>query len=200
MRWGFRRFSRGSGAARDLGVYDVAFLAGGPQRVADSAIIALNRRGLVVVLASRVRAVDGEHPEHAVERAVLVFCRRSKVINAVRAAVQRSPEVEEIGRRLAARGLVAGSRRRVTRAGRRHLQAARDDASVPQYVLGGATISRDGTVRHRGGHAQTLPAGLGRTLRRMGKALDNDSDPGSDAGTYAGSGSSCGGGGGGGGD
>ncbi|MER7175124.1 TIGR04222 domain-containing membrane protein [Streptomyces mesophilus] len=195
MRWGF---SRSSSAAQELQVYDVAFLAGGARRVADSVIISLNRRGLVVVLASRVRTVDGEQPEHAVERAVLVFCRRSKNIDAVRAAVQRSPEIEEIGRRLAALGLVAGSRRRVTRAGRRHLQAAGRDASVPEYVLGGATIFRDGTVRHRGGHAQGLPAGLGRTLRRMGKALDNDSDSGSDAGSYAGSGSSCGGGGGGG--
>lgn len=135
MGWVFRWIVRGSGETRTLDVYDVAFLAGGARRVVDSAVIALNRRGLLVVHASQVRTVDGEQPLHAVERAVVAFCGRTKSIDTVRAGLQRSPEVEEIARGLAAWGLVTGADRQVTRAGRRHLQQAECDPNVPAVRL-----------------------------------------------------------------
>ncbi|MEV6957390.1 TIGR04222 domain-containing membrane protein [Streptomyces sp. NPDC051183] len=154
MRWVFRQFARGSDEIRDLDVYDIAFLAGGARRVADSAIVALNRRGLLVVHASQVRTVDGELPGHAVERRVVAFCGHTRSIDAVRSNLQRSLESYEIGRRLAAWGLVKGADRRVTRSGRRHLEAAGRDASIPEYVLRGAAGLLDATVRRPAGHTQ----------------------------------------------
>ncbi|MFD6415363.1 TIGR04222 domain-containing membrane protein [Streptomyces sp. NPDC060194] len=203
MGWSSRRFGRGAGSDTGPGgtpapdVYDVAFLAGGAPRVADSAIVALQRRGLLAVHASRACTVAGwERPEHPVERAAVDFCGRSRGLAAVRLALTRSPEVDEIGRRLAARGLVAGARRRVTRRGRRCLRAAGLDAGVPAYVLEGAAILPDGTVRRPAEPAPALPSGLGRTLRRMGKALDGESDASADTGAACGGGSGGGGGGG----
>ncbi|ANS67946.1 hypothetical protein SLINC_5722 [Streptomyces lincolnensis] len=118
------------------------------------------------------------------------------------ADLQRSPEVEEIGRRLAAWGLLTGSRRRMTRLGRRRLQAAEQEGSLPAYVFGGPVVLPDGPVRRGVVGAQPIPSGLGRALVRMGKALDRDSDSDStwDSGGDAGGGFSCGGGGGGGSD
>ncbi|MEU7663383.1 TIGR04222 domain-containing membrane protein [Streptomyces lincolnensis] len=190
--------------ARALDLYDFAFLAGGAQRVAESAVIGLSERGLVVVRVSRVRAVGGEQPQHPVERAVIAACPRggSVAALAVHADLQRSPEVEEIGRRLAAWGLLTGSRRRMTRLGRRRLQAAEQEGSLPAYVFGGPVVLPDGPVRRGVVGAQPIPSGLGRALVRMGKALDRDSDSDStwDSGGDAGGGFSCGGGGGGGSD
>lgn len=187
---------------RALDVYDFAFLAGGAQRVADSAVIGLSERGLIVVRVSRVRAVGEEVPQHPVERAVIAACPRggSVAALAVHAALQRSPEVEEIGRRLAAWGLLTGSRRRTTRLGRRRLQAIEQEGSLPAYVFGGPVVLPDGPVRRSVVGAQPIPSGLGRALVRMGKALDRDSDSPWDSGADAGGGFSCGGGGGGGSD
>lgn len=151
MRWVFRRFARGSEEMRELDVYDVAFLAGGARRVADSAMVALNRRGLLVVHDARVRTVDGEPPGHAVERRVYAYCGRTRSVDAVRADLHRSLEAYEIGRRLAAWGLVKGADRRVTRSGRRHLEAAGVDAGIPEYVLRGATSLLDARVRRPSG-------------------------------------------------
>ncbi|MEV7526179.1 TIGR04222 domain-containing membrane protein [Streptomyces sp. NPDC091371] len=152
MRWVFRRCARGSDELRDLDVYDIAFLAGGAWRVADSAIVALNRRGLLVVRASQVRTVEGELPGHPVERRVLAFCGRTRSVEKVRADLHRSIEIYEIGRRLAAWGLVEGANRRVTRSGRRHLEAAGRDASIPEYVLRGAASLLDAPAQRPAGH------------------------------------------------
>lgn len=193
-----RRSAAVGEGARALDVYDFAFLAGGARRVADSAVIALSERGLIVVRVSRVRAVGEEQPQHPVERAVMAACPRggSVAAIAVHAGLQRSPEVEEIGRRLAAWGLLTGSRRRTTRPGRRRLQAAEQEGSLPAYVFGGPVVLPDGPVRRGVVGAQPIPSGLGRALVRMGKALDRDSDSAWDSGADSGGGFSCGGGGG----
>ncbi|MCX5405822.1 TIGR04222 domain-containing membrane protein [Streptomyces sp. NBC_00335] len=199
MRWVFRQFARGSHEMRDLDVYDIAFLAGGARRVADSAMVALNRRGLLVVHKAQVRTVGGELPGHAVERRVLAFCGRTRSVDSVRADLHRSLEGYEIGRRLAAWGLVKGADRRVTRSGRRHLEAAGRDASIPEYVLRGAAGVLDATARRPVGRpvgrAQAVPRRRGPTSGRRLPRMDGDSDPGSHSGSY-----SDGGGGGGGGD
>lgn len=108
-----------------LDAYDIAFLAGGAQRVADSALIALCERGLLKLSGSRVRAVgETPPPQHPVEAALFASCPRNRNTASVLTALQRSPEVQEIARRLAARSLVTGSRHRLTRQGRRQLRAA----------------------------------------------------------------------------
>jgi uncharacterized membrane protein YgcG len=215
MRIGLRRRRTGpEDEAGALDLYDVAYLAGGAHRVADSAVITLAERGLLTVRGTRVRAADGEQRSaHPVEDALLASCPRSRRVVAVHSALQRSPEVEEIGRRLAARGLVTGSRRRPTRAGRRRLRAALENGSLPAYVFEGPAVLPRGPVRRGMAGIQPIPSGLGRTLIRMGKALDNDYDHGHGTGADSGSGSDwasgsdsgsgggfgCGGGGGGGG-
>ncbi|WAZ25747.1 TIGR04222 domain-containing membrane protein [Streptomyces cinnabarinus] len=193
MRTGARRTATENGGTQ-LGMYDVAFLAGREERVVDSAVIALAERGLVVVSAARVRALGDETPEQAVERAVFTSCPRSRSIAAVRRALEHSSPVEEIGRRLSARGLLSRSGRRLTRRGRRMLKAAARDDGLPSYVLEGPTALRPGPVRRGVMAGHTVPAGLGRHLVRMGKALD-DEGPDTSAGSDGGFG--CGGGGGG---
>ncbi|MFB7032858.1 TIGR04222 domain-containing membrane protein, partial [Streptomyces sp. NPDC056295] len=97
----FRWIVRGSGETRTLDVYDVAFLAGGARHVVDSAVTALHQRGSLVVNNAQVRSVEGKQPLHPVERAMVAFCRHPTDIDIVRAVLQRSPEVEKIGRGLA---------------------------------------------------------------------------------------------------
>ncbi|CCK25545.1 hypothetical protein BN159_1166 [Streptomyces davaonensis JCM 4913] len=196
MRTGARRTAVGNGDT-GLGMYDIAFLAGREERVVDSAVIALAERGLVVVSASRVRAVGDEAPEHAVERAVFTSCPHSRSIAAVRRALEHSSPVEEIGRRLSSRGLLSRSGRRLTRRGRRMLKAAARDDSVPAFVFEGPAALAPGPVRRNVMASHTIPAGLGRYLARMGRALDDEgSGVGSDTTTESGGGFSCGGGGG----
>ncbi|MFU0239563.1 TIGR04222 domain-containing membrane protein [Streptomyces scabiei] len=76
-------------------MYDLAFLAGGVQRVADSAVIALSETGSLRMRGSRVRAVGEARPEHPVERAVIAWCTRSRSIASVSTALRTSPEAEE---------------------------------------------------------------------------------------------------------
>jgi hypothetical protein len=197
----FWRSAAATGESEALDTYDLAFLAGGVQRVADSAVIALSDAGSLRMRGSRVRAVGEVRPEHPVERAVIAWCTRSRSIASVSTALRTSPEAEEIGRRLAARGLVTGTRRRPTRAGRRRLRSARHDETLPAYVLDGPAVLTNGPVRRGVLNAHPLPSGLGRTLTRMGRALDRDSDlDTTDSTPDWGGGFSCGGGGGGGGD
>ncbi|MEV6584079.1 TIGR04222 domain-containing membrane protein [Streptomyces sp. NPDC051582] len=164
MRWVFERLSKGSEQLRNLDVYDIAFLAGGAVRVADSAVVALNRRGLLVVHDARVRTVEGETPGHAVERRVYTYCGRAKSVDAVRADMERSREAYEIARRLAAWGLVKGADRRLTRGGRRHLQAAGLDPRVPEHVLLG-TGSLDQRVPRPADPPRPRPRPAPRTRR-----------------------------------
>lgn len=195
MRIAFRRSGPVSATEEPgaLDAYDIAFLAGGAQRAADSALIALCERGLLKLSGSRVRAVgETPPPQHPVEAALFASCPRNRNTASVLAALQRSPEVQEIARRLAARNLVTGSRHRLTRQGRRQLRSAERDEGLPAYVLAGPTVLPRGPVRRGVVNARPLPSGLGRTLIRMGKALDRDSD--SNSGSDSGSAFSCGGG------
>ncbi|MET9735178.1 TIGR04222 domain-containing membrane protein [Streptomyces sp. NPDC006458] len=64
MRRGFRRLASAVAEPQVLDTYDVAFLAGGTQRVADCAVIALAERGLLKLSGPRVRAVGEALPQH----------------------------------------------------------------------------------------------------------------------------------------
>lgn len=192
MRMHFRRATTTAGTGPALGVYDVAYLAGGPRRVVECAVIALAEGGRLRLRASRISAVGGELPEHPVERALVTACPRSRAMASVCAELRESPEMEQIGDRLAGWGLVTRARHQLTRGGRQRLQAAEQDGSLPAYVFGGSEVLPQGTVRRAVVEGQLIPSGLGRAMIRLGNALDHDTSSGH-------SDSACGGGGGGGG-
>ena len=95
-----------------LHVYDVAHLAGGPERVADTAVVALLGRGLLRVdPAGRLQAVGrpgGWGVRHPAEAAVLdaVGPRPRWSATTVRRQVTADPRVAALGRQLAAEGLL----------------------------------------------------------------------------------------------
>ncbi|MFD7783065.1 TIGR04222 domain-containing membrane protein [Streptomyces nojiriensis] len=178
-----------------LDLYEYAYLAGGERRVVESAIVSLVERGTLSLQAARLRTLDTERPRHPVELAVIAACPRSKRVQEVFEALGHCDEIDELARRLVLLGLVRNWGRRTTRAGRRRLAAAASGGSLPPHVLEGPAQLAPGPVRY--GLLITTPDGLGRTLRRMGKALDNESDH---HATDGGFGDFGGGGGGGGGD
>ncbi|MFD4474882.1 TIGR04222 domain-containing membrane protein [Streptomyces sp. NPDC058471] len=115
MRMYFKRATTTTtaGDRTALGLYDVAYLAGGARRVAECAVIALAERQLVRLRATRIRAVDAayeELPERLVERALVTACPNSRSTASVCAELRESPEVAEIGDRLADLGLVTRAR------------------------------------------------------------------------------------------
>ncbi|WP_327232662.1 TIGR04222 domain-containing membrane protein [Streptomyces sp. NBC_01317] len=186
-------------AVPELDPYDIAHLAGGPRRVAETALTGLRDRGLVRVLGSRVRAVpyDAGAPAgpagHPVEEALIALCPRGRGLAAVLVGVANDPVTERIGDRLVSYGLLT-RRYGLTRAGRRHLESARREGTLPAYVFEGPAALPDARFRATV-TAATLPSGLGRTLLRMAKALDRDAD--SHGHGDSDGGHSCGGGGGG---
>ncbi|WP_433544447.1 TIGR04222 domain-containing membrane protein (plasmid) [Streptomyces sp. CA-294286] len=195
MRWVFRWIVRSSGETRPLDVYDVAFLAGGAQHVVDSAVTTLRRLGLLVVNNAQVRSVRGKQPLHPVERALVACCRHPTDIDKVRAVLQRSPEMETIGRGLATWGLVAGAERHTTPAGRRHLQQAQLDPRMPAYVFPRRSPRREEAVPPPAGQPPRRRSGRNRRYGGSGPGLDADTHSG---GGHSGGHSGGGGGGGGG--
>ncbi|MFF9979637.1 TIGR04222 domain-containing membrane protein [Streptomyces erythrochromogenes] len=186
---------RGAGAMV-LDVYEVAYLAAGPRRVAEVALLRLRERGVVGVVGPRVRAerpADGAHP---VERALTGSCPRGRSVAAVLAAVADGPETAGIRDRLRAAGLLGRVRSRPTAAGRRRVAAARAEGAWPAYVFDGPPAVADRMLRRVVQEAGPVPSGLGRHLVRMGKALDR-ADHSEHGHGHGHDGGSCGGGGGG---
>ncbi|MEW2625144.1 TIGR04222 domain-containing membrane protein [Streptomyces sp. NPDC048106] len=178
-----RRRRSGTGEAHaapapTLAEYDIAFLAGGVPRVADSAVVALSARGLITVRAGRIRVVrGGALPGCPVERAVVEYCGvGSRSVAQVRAAVQRASCTQELAQRLVTAGLVGSARHRVTRAGRRRLKEAERAGTLPDHVFRGAGVFPDGPLRRTMEAVPPAPSGLGRTLIRLGRALDREDD------------------------
>ncbi|OMI38179.1 TIGR04222 domain-containing membrane protein [Streptomyces sparsogenes] len=216
MRTLFRR--RDGAARRALDLYDIAYLAGGPRRVAQVALITLRESGAIKFIGLRVRAVrPAEAADHPVERALIRWCHPvgCDAASAV-AEVLSGPEVQRIGARLVSYGLLSRSRRRRTDAGGRALESAQREGTLPAHVFQGLSAVPDERLRTAVGKAVPTPAGLGGTLIRMGHAFEDDdgddygqdshggsdSAPGPDWGSHSGSGhascgSGCGGGGGG---
>ncbi|SDN14395.1 TIGR04222 domain-containing membrane protein [Streptomyces wuyuanensis] len=195
--WRFREAARAAtGTSGSLGLYEAAFLAGGPGRVADTVVIALCERRTLLLRASRVRAADAARRQdvtgHPLERTVLGLCDRSRSTAYVRIAVVRSPEVEAIGQRLAALGLVTSVRHRPTRAGRRRLRAARQDGSLPRYVFEGPAALPAGPVRRGVVDARPVPTGFADSHLHWGRGYEQ----GRDGDSGSGGGFGCGGGGG----
>ena len=156
-----------SGASSDLGVhdldlYDVAFLAGGPARVVDTAVVALLRTGRLRLHSPGQLATADLSRRHPVEAAVLdaVGPTGHRSVDTIRWRVVDDERLLDIGRRLRRAGLlgraagilgvVHGDRRALapTRAGRRTLRALRErpgtgDAEVMRVALGGQEAMAD---------------------------------------------------------
>ncbi|MEU9929188.1 TIGR04222 domain-containing membrane protein [Streptomyces anulatus] len=186
--WGRRRAEDAGGS---LDRYAYAFLAGGRRRVVESAVVALTEQGVLSLRANRLRPTGEVQSTHAVEHAVVAACPRSKRVQEVIDTVGRSQPLDDLARQLVCLGLLSGRRQRTTRAGRRLLAAAASEGSLPRYVLEGPAVLATGPVRHGLLSATSIPDGLGRTLRRMGKALDDDHSSSTDGAPSGGSG--CGG-------
>ncbi|MFI1393407.1 TIGR04222 domain-containing membrane protein [Streptomyces sp. NPDC020681] len=189
-----------SAAPLTLDQYDIAHLAGGPRRVAETALIALSNRGAVTISGPRVRAT-GRPADHPVERALTALCPKGKSLAHVLAVVRQCPETDEIGHRLVSYCLLTRSRHRVTHTGRRYLEKAKQEGTFPAYVFDGPNALTDKPLRRAVAEATPLSPGLGRALIRMGRAIDSDaydnSDGSADSGSGSGAAHSCGGGGGG---
>ncbi|MFE7614127.1 TIGR04222 domain-containing membrane protein [Streptomyces sp. NPDC057496] len=196
--WMFWRGKAGSGG-EGLDLYQYAYLAGGSLRVVESAVVFLTERGVLSLRAARLRVIGEDRPGHPIECAVLVACPRSKPVWEVIEAVRHSSEADELARGLVSLGLVGSRRRKPTRAGRRRLETAASAGHVPAYALHGPTALARGSARRGLFGTHPVPDGLGRTLIRMGKALDDDCGHGTDSSAAEG-GFGGGDGGGGGGD
>ncbi|WP_260604317.1 TIGR04222 domain-containing membrane protein, partial [Streptomyces sp. WAC05374] len=87
---------------------EAAFLGGGPARVVDAALASLHADGRVTVGGPGIVHVVRPVGHDPVERAVLheLAAAPSGALHVVRLAAMRHPAVQEVGDRLAARGLI----------------------------------------------------------------------------------------------
>ncbi|MGW5275173.1 TIGR04222 domain-containing membrane protein [Streptomyces sp. NPDC004044] len=105
---GISKARRGPGGpVHDL--YEVAFLNGGPGRVVDTALTALQADGRLVVGGPGIVAITQPVAHDLVERTVLQAhaAAPSGALHTLRDAAMRHPAVQEVGDGLAARGLLA---------------------------------------------------------------------------------------------
>ncbi|MGA5639287.1 TIGR04222 domain-containing membrane protein [Streptomyces cinereoruber] len=100
--------SRGGSGGPVHDRYEAAFLNGGPARVADSALAALQADGRIAVGGPGIVAVVRPTARDLVERAVLQEHAAAPhgALHHLRLAVMRHPAVQEIGDGLAERGLL----------------------------------------------------------------------------------------------
>ncbi|MFF0045733.1 TIGR04222 domain-containing membrane protein [Streptomyces sp. NPDC005498] len=143
LPWGRRE------RAPELGPYDAAFLAGGPERVVETALHTLwgSDNNVVIGSGGRLRLPEPwTEPEHPVERAVVEKWRTSgsTTPTLLRVRAVRAGAVREIGCRLVSYGLLLTPPRALAR-----LYAARGLAVV---VCGTAVLA-----------ALAVPQGLRRT-------------------------------------
>ncbi|MEV6396152.1 TIGR04222 domain-containing membrane protein [Streptomyces sp. NPDC051907] len=96
------------GGDRIQDVYEAAFVSGGPSRVVDCALAALQADGRIAVggpgIVSVHRPVAHDPVEHAVFEQLALA--PSGALHTLRLAVMRTPAVQQIGQSLAARGLM----------------------------------------------------------------------------------------------
>lgn len=104
--------SRG-GVSQVHDLMDVAFLGGGPGRVAETAIVAMHSDGRLGIGGPGVVAVYSTVAHNAVEQAVINEHALAPhgALHALRLAVMRSHAVQQVGDSLAARGLLVPARK-----------------------------------------------------------------------------------------
>ncbi|WP_327681621.1 TIGR04222 domain-containing membrane protein [Kitasatospora sp. NBC_00458] len=93
---------------RGLPLLDTAFLSGGPGRVFDTALVRMHQDGRAVVNRAGLVTITGTQAYDAVDQAVVEAAgpARSGELRTLRGTVMRSAAVQEIGDRLAGRGLL----------------------------------------------------------------------------------------------
>jgi uncharacterized protein (TIGR04222 family) len=98
----------GSAAAHGLDLYDVAFLAGGPTRVVDTALVVLVRAGKVRIHSPGQLATADLTRRHPVEAAVLdaVGPAGHRSVDTVRWRLADDDRLLHLGRRLRSAGLL----------------------------------------------------------------------------------------------
>ena len=182
-----------TGGTPQLGLYDVAFLAGGPDRVIDTALVALVESGRVRVHAPGQLAVVHPGRQHPVEAALMdaVGTRGHRSVDTIRWRLAGDDRLRDLERPLAAAGLLrrrpslvrrGGEPRWATTAtGRRALLEARQAAPMPALDGGAAlTVALDGrqalpdaALREAIFEPPSPPlprsSGLGRRLRDAGR-------------------------------
>ena len=149
----------------DLDLYDIAYLAGGPERVVDTAVVALVRSGRIRVHSPGQLATGDLTRRHPVEAAVLdvVGPNGHRSVDTIRWRVLEDDRLLDVGRHLHRAGLLwrigavvprrRGARRRLapTRAGRRVLQEYSErslgDAEATRVALGGRSAMGDAKLR-----------------------------------------------------
>jgi hypothetical protein len=172
-----------------LDVYEIAYLAGGPERVVDTAVVALVESGRVGVPSPGQLVVVDPARRHAVEGAVLdaIGTRGHRSLDLVLWRLVGDDRLRDVGRRLVAEGL-AGRRRTLRRsqagppirtaAGRRLLRAlvadppifsVHDGGSAVQVALHGRQGMQDERLRASIFDAprETLPTGAAGLRRRI---------------------------------
>src|SRR4051794_29252047 len=133
------------GDERLLDVYEAAFLAGGPDRVVDTALVALLETGAVRVQRAGQLSVVDDRSRHPVEDAVLAAIgpHGYRQFELVRWMAGKDERLTVLAERLRRDGLLSGielpwSRRRVmlTSGGRRTLRRLRADPALSGVAPG----------------------------------------------------------------
>ena len=138
----------------DLDLYDIAYLAGGSQRVVDTALVALVESGRVRVHAPGELAAAEPDRRHPVEAAVLdaVGTRGHRSVDTIRWRLAGDERLTGLGRALAAAGLLRRRTLRGRERGARRGRAERRCAAWPR--------SRPSTRRSTGAaHSQVALQG-----------------------------------------
>ncbi|MFI6696011.1 TIGR04222 domain-containing membrane protein [Streptomyces sp. NPDC050433] len=104
--------SRG-GVSEVHDLMDVAFLGGGPGRVAETAIVAMHTDGRLGIGGPGIVAIHSHVARNPVEQAVIQEHALAPhgALHSLRLAVMRSHAVQEVGDSLAARGLLVPARK-----------------------------------------------------------------------------------------
>jgi hypothetical protein len=112
-----------------LDVYDLAYLAGGPDRVVDTALVALAESGRVRVQAPGELAVVEPGRQHPIEAAVMdaVGTHGHRSVDTIHWRLAGDERLRELGRSLAAAGLL-----------RRRLRLGRRDPDHPAWSATGS--------------------------------------------------------------
>lgn len=109
-----RAGSRDANPPVHLDTYQAAYLAGGPGRVADTAVAALALRGSLHIARNGLLTMAGGATAHGpVETAALAACVPSGRISRVRLRLRQEPSVTVLGEELRAWGLLLHGRRAV---------------------------------------------------------------------------------------
>lgn len=136
-----------------LSVYEVAYLAGGPDRVVDTALVALVESGRIRVHAPGELGVVEPGRSHPVEAAVMdaVGTHGHRSVDTIRWRMVGDERMAELGRSLAAAGLLHrrafarpkpdGPAWSTTKSGRQALLRARENPPPDRVLDGGSAFA-----------------------------------------------------------